>query len=152
MVGNYAHCHIRLAVFAVGLSRELRNFLDKRLKYVGVVVWRLALQRHAETFEAHTRVDYLCRKRLQRAVSLMVVLHEDNIPNLNHLRMTLINKVATINFFTLFFRAEVNVDFRARTARTGVAHFPEVVVTIAVYDMVFRKMLFPISCSFVVAA
>ena len=43
------------------------------------------------------------------------------------------------------------MDFATWATWTGIAHFPKVVVLVAVDDMVFRKMRFPIACCFVVA-
>ena len=57
MVGNYAHGHVYLLVFAVFQARQLRNLLYNRLENIGVVVGCLALQRANKAFEPHTRID-----------------------------------------------------------------------------------------------
>ena len=50
-----------------------------------------------------------------------------------------------------FCRTQVDVDFRARAAGSRVAHFPKIVMLVAVDDMVFRQELFPVAGCFVVA-
>ena len=49
-------------------------------------------------------------------------------------------------------RAEVDVNLRAGAAGAGIAHLPEVVVLVAVYDMVGGKVCLPVAGGFVVAA
>ena len=44
------------------------------------------------------------------------------------------------------------MDLAARAARTRIAHFPEVVMGIAVEDMVLRQMSLPEFCSLIVTA
>ena len=112
----------------------------------------LALQHANETLEAHARVDDVHLEFLQRAVGLTVVLHEHEVPNLDHLRIVLIDEFATRLAVLLFlFRTAVDVDFRAGTARTRVTHFPEIVVLVAVDDMIGGHMLQPIAGCLVVA-
>ena len=65
--------------------------------------------------------------------------------------MVVVHEVATADLCTFFSRTEVDVDFRARTARTCITHFPEVVLLVTVDDVVFWQVLFPVTSSFVVA-
>ena len=88
---------------------------------------------------------------MERAIGHAVVLHEHEIPNFNHLGVVLVDHLRTGDLGAFGIRAQVDVDFRAGTARTGFAHFPEVVVLIAVDDMVFGQMLEPETGCFVVA-
>ena len=82
------------------------------------------LQHRGNTLQAHTGVDGRLRQRLHGTVSLTVELHEDDVPDLN---------VAVAVFFRTSRRAAPDViamveeNLGARTARTGVAHLPEVV-------------------------
>ena len=63
-------------------------------------------------------------KRLERAARrLAVVLHEDEVPQLKHVRVVLVHqrrRVAPAD--------QVVVQLRARAARSGLAHLPEVVL------------------------
>ena len=65
--------------------------------------------------------------------------------------MALVYEFATRFCGNLFVATQVDVDFGARTTRTCVAHLPEIVVAVAVDDMVGGEELFPIACSFIVA-
>jgi hypothetical protein len=52
----------------------------------------------------------------------------------------------------LFLRTEVDMNLRAGTAGTCVAHLPEVVVLVAVDDVVLREVLLPVAGSLVIAS
>jgi hypothetical protein len=151
MVGDDAHGNILLGIFAIDAARHLSDDLDDRLEDVGVVVGGLALQSHAEAFETHSGVDHLGRQRLKRTVGLAVVLHEDEVPDLDHLGIILIDQFGSGHLLAIFFAAEVDMDLRAGSARTRVAHFPEVIMFVAIDDMIFRKIFLPFAGSFVVA-
>ena len=152
MVGHYTHGHVLLRVGSVGRAGHGGDGLDEGLEDVGVIVGRLALQGHAETFEAHAGVDNLGGKFLQAAVGLAVELHEDEVPDLDDLRVVVVHHVPSGHLGFLFLAAEVDVDFGAGSAGTRVAHLPEVIVLVAVNDMVFREELFPIGGRLVIAA
>ena len=84
VVGHYAERDVGLVVFTVLLVGKLRQFLDQRLEHVGVVVRLLALNSHAEAFEAHAGIHVLGGQRHQLAGGQTVELHENEIPYLNH--------------------------------------------------------------------
>jgi len=83
----------------------------------------------------------------QVAVGHAVVLHEHKVPNLNHLRVVLVDEVAASDLLSGFLVAQVDVDFGAGTAGTSLAHFPEVVLLVAVDDAVFADVFLPIVIS-----
>ena len=143
MVGNYAHCNVGLCIVAVFFARNLANALDYWLEHVGVVVRLLALQCHAEALKAHAGVNYLCRKLFKVAVGHAVILHEHKIPNFNHLRVRAVYKVASGDCCALLIAAEVDVNFTAWAAWACIAHFPEVVLEVAVEYSFGRKVLLP---------
>ncbi len=74
-----------------------------------------------------------------------LVLHEDEIPYLYHVRVGLVDQLASAQPRRgLFFRsAYIYMYLGARAAGTGVAHFPEVVVLVAEQNVILRKMLEP---------
>ncbi len=151
MVGDDTHGHVDMAVLAVLLARKVRYLGYQRSEYVGVIVRGLALKSHAEALEAHARVDDLGRKRLESAVGLAVVLHEHQVPYLDDLRMVVVDQRCAGDGGTLCLGTDVDVNFRAGTAWTRVAHLPEVVVLVAVDDVVGRQMSGPDGGSLVVA-
>ena len=152
MVGNHAHSHINLVVLAIFLARKFRDFGNHRGEDVGVVVGGFSLESHTEALEAHAGIDYLGGERFERVVGLAVELHKHEVPDFNHLGVVLVDQLGAGHFGTLLGRTEVDMDFRAGAAGTGLAHLPEVVVLVAVDDVRFRKVLCPVAGSFVVAA
>ena len=90
MVSDHTHSHIALGACTILDAREGSDRLDHRSEDVGIVVGRLPLQSHTETLEAHTGIDHLIRQRLQATISLAVILHEDEVPDLDDLWMALV--------------------------------------------------------------
>ncbi len=64
--------------------------------------------------------------------------------------MVFVYHLGTRHCGTLLIAAEVDMDFRARAAGACVAHLPEVIMLVAVYDVRSGQMAFPISRSLVV--
>ena len=143
MVGDDAHSDIRLLISPIFDPRERGDSLDHRGEDIGIIVRRLPLHSHTETLEAHPRIDDALRQWLERAIGLTVVLHEDEVPDLDDLGVTLVDQREAIDGFTLFVRADVDMDLRARTARALITHLPEVVVLIPVDDALGWQVLCP---------
>ena len=151
MVGNNAHGDIGFFIGSVGNATQCSELLNNRLEDVGVVVRLFALHGHTQTFEAHARVDYFCRQRLERTIGLAVELHEHIVPDFNHLRMTTVYQRQSINFCPFVVGANVDMNFRAGTARTRIAHFPEIIFFISIDNARGRQELLPDGSCFVVA-
>ena len=147
MVGHDTHGNVRFLIGSVSLSGHVAYHLQDGLEDVGVVVGRFPLQGTHQSFESHAGVDDSGRKRFEAAV----VLHEHEVPDFDDLRVVLVHQFASGHLGFLFFRARVDVDLRAGTAGTRIAHFPEIVMLVAVQDVVFRQELFPVGGGFVVA-
>ncbi len=71
------------------------------------------------------------RQRRQSAVRVRVELDENEIPNLDAARVAGIHERS----LGVAGRREIDVQFRARTARAGIAHHPEIVLLVAVDDV-----------------
>ena len=140
VVGNHA---VRGAGFAIVVrnAREFSNLCDNRSEHVSIVVAGLALENSADTFETHTGINVLGLERNEGAVAHAFVLHEHVIPNFNVAVVFAIHALDRVleRFGLRSEVATVIMDFGARTARTGVAHFPEVGVCIKTHDAVIRK-------------
>ena len=65
--------------------------------------------------------------------------------------MILVHQFTSRNSSFFFFRTGVDVNLGTGTARTCIAHFPEVVMLVSVDDVIFREELSPVACSFVIA-
>ena len=108
------------------------------------------MQDHAQALEAHARIDVARRKLLQRTVGLAVELHEDEVPDLDHLRMAHVDHLAARLQGDFRLVAQVEVNLRTGTAGTRLAHLPEVVVLVAADDVVLGQELFPVVVSLLV--
>ena len=152
MIRNHAHSHVGLLILAVLTATDSADLLEHRLKDIGVVVRGLALDRTNQTLKAHTGIDHFLCQRLQRTVRLAVILHEDDVPDLDDLRVIFVHQLTSRHFRTLLSRTAVHVDLTTRTARTRIAHFPEVIMLVAVQNMVGRQMFCPDRSCLVIAS
>jgi len=75
------------------------------------------------TLETHPRIDVTLGQRRERAIGIRVELNENEIPDLDAARIVLVHECAA----RVAVRCEVDMHFRARAARTRVAHHPEIV-------------------------
>ncbi len=144
MVGDDAHGDVGLFIGPVLLAGQGGDTADGGLENVGIVIGLLALENHAQTLETHAGVDVARRQLLQRPVGLAVELHEDEVPDLDDLRMALVDHLAAGYGGDFGLVAEVEVDFGTRPARTRLAHLPEIVVPVAADDVVLGQETPPI--------
>ncbi len=120
MVGD----HLERGLVFVGAADGLRRRVQQALEQVDLVVGIDVLQHRADALQAHAGIDARRRQRMHDAVGGAVELHEDVVPDLD---------VAVAVFFRRTGRAAPDVlamveeYLGAGTARTGVAHRPEVV-------------------------
>ena len=76
---------------------------------------------------------------------------EHEVPDLDNLGVVLVDQVGSGYGFALLLGAEVDVYLGAGAAGACIAHLPEVVVLVAVYDMACREVFLPVGGGFVVA-
>ena len=83
------------------------------------------LEHREDALEARTGVDRLLRQIAQLACGIAVVLHEDEVPDLDEPLLAAVGRptVGAVG------RALVVVDLRARSTGSGLPHPPEVVLT-----------------------
>ncbi len=112
----------RVAVRDAGLLGDPRH---DPLVAVRVVDARHALDDPRRALEPEARVDVLLRQRGQRPVRMELVLHEDEVPELEE---PLAPRAAgeAVGLPAACLRAEVVVDLRVGTARPGPTDRPEV--------------------------
>ena len=103
----------------------------------------LALHHANQTLEAHTGIDDVHAQLFERAVGFAVELHEYQVPYLDDLWVVLVYQFATTLAAgsLLLGGTRVNMNLRARTAGTCIAHLPEVIVLVTVDDMILGHML-----------
>ena len=133
---------VRLRERAVVLvAAHFLQFVEDRAEDVGLVVGDFsvgevsealrALDDRGEALEAHAGIDVLRGQRGEGAVGVGVELDEDVVPDLDALGAALVDEPP----FGVARGGEVDVDLRARTARAGLAHHPEIVLFVAVHDV-----------------
>ena len=111
----------------------------------------LALHDAHQALKAHAGVNNMHWQWFEAAVGLAVKLHEHDVPYLYHLRVVFVDEQSSRHFCLFLVGTQVDVYLTAWAAWTCVAHFPEVVVLIAVDDVVFRHVSLPVAGGFVVA-
>ena len=150
MVGNHTHCHIILFIFTIFSSGHFSNLFNDWLENVRIIIRSLTLQCHTQAFESHTGIDYFCRKTLQTSIRFTVELHEYQVPNFDYLRVIMVYQIMSAYLGTFFGRAQINMNLRTRSTWPCISHFPKVIMLITIYNMIFRKKLFPIAGSFII--
>ena len=145
MVRDHAHGHVGLVGLAVFVAGEFADAGEHAGEDVGVIVAVLALEHGAEALEAHARVDVAGGQRLQVAVGHALILHEHEVPDLDHVRVGLVDQVPAgdAGCGLLLRRADVDVDLGAGAAGARLAHLPEIVVLVAQQDVVFGEVFAP---------
>ena len=131
----------RAAVFFAGKFFQL---VEDRTKDVGLVIGNFcageigkilrALNDRSYALETHAGINMLGGQRRKRAVGIRVELDEDEIPDFDAARIAFVHKASA----RVTGGSQINVQFRARAARAGFAHHPEVVFLVAVNDVNFR--------------
>ncbi len=125
----------------IRVARQPLYFLDDGLEDIGVVVGMFLLEDADQALEAQTGVDDVHAELLQRTIAAPVVLHEDEIPDFNDLWVVLVDQLAAWNQGLLLVGTVVDVNLGAGATGASVAHLPEVVVLVAVDDVVLGGVL-----------
>ena len=104
---------------------------DQTFEDVDLVVVVGALHQRADALQAHARIDARRRQRCQRAVLRAVVLHEDDVPDLDPAVAILVGRAGRAAGNALAAIGIVVVeDLGAGAAGAGVAHAPEIVARV----------------------
>ena len=151
VVGQYAHGHISLLLLAIAVAAHVADGLDDGLEHIGVIVGVLALDDAHQSLKAHASIDDVHREGFQMSVGLALILHEHDVPYLDDLWVVLVHQVAAGYVTTLLGQTVVDVNLGAGATWTRITHLPEVVVLVAVDDMVGRHVLEPVLGCLVVA-
>ena len=110
---------------AVGHARLARDPFHDPLVAVRLVDGHHVLHDRARTLEAHARIDVLLGQRRQRAVRVELVLHEDEVPELEEALAARAARPA-VGLAAAVLLAPVVVDLGVGTARPRPTHGPEV--------------------------
>ncbi len=153
VLGEHAHGEgVAIVVVAgrVGLAGEAARLIDQREHQVGLPHGVDALQQAEHALEPEAGVDRRLRQQRAAAIGRLVVLHEDQVPELHVAVAVRVAERATVGAER---RTAVDVDLAARPARAGVAHLPEVVLVAEALDALHRyaDLLVPDRLGLVVA-
>ena len=150
VIHHHAHGDVLLLILTILATSHIAQHLDEGLEHIGVVVRSLALQRAHQTLKAHTRINHLGWQTFEGTISLAVVLHEHEVPDLNHLWVVFVHQFTSRHLCLLLLRTAIHMNLRARSTRSRVTHFPEIVMLVAVDDVVFGQELLPDGSSLIV--
>ncbi len=121
----------------VGAALDVQQFsgvLDDGLNEIGFVVRKMALEDGGEALQTHAGIDGRFRQRCELAIDRAIKLHENKIPNFDKAAAAIERKLFVLAAFFGSRGAEIVMNFRAGTARTGFAHLPEVIFFIEPED------------------
>lgn len=139
VVGDHAQRDVRLVVGAVGVAGQLGGAVEDHPAGVDLEEVVDALKDGGEALQAEAGVDVLARQvaeDLETVLAVTVaalVLHEDQVPDLQ-VALAVDGRAALLAVRG----AAVVVDLRARAARAGDAHRPEVVLHAEALDALGR--------------
>ena len=122
MIRDHPVVHVfrPIGIHARGVCRGLNQVAHQ----VGFVVVVLALQQRANPFQPHASIDGLHFQWRHRAVSKLLVLHENDVPNLDKTVAIFVRRAGRTapNMLTV-----VVENLGARAAGTGGPHLPKVI-------------------------
>src|SRR6185503_15252674 len=111
----------------VVLLHDFSSLQYERLQQFRLKIAGLSLQHGSDAFQSHTRVNRRPRQGSQSPSGIPVVLHENQIPDLD-VTATIARKLAILLSLLAGRGTLVIVEFGTRSTRSGVAHRPEMVL------------------------
>ena len=110
MVSDHAHSYVGLLRRTIGHAGDLCDLADEWLEDISVVIGLLPLHRHAKTLKAHAGIDDVVRQSLEVTICHAIVLHEDEVPDLDHEWVVLIDEVPAGYASDLLLTTQVDMD------------------------------------------
>ena len=119
MVGN----HIKRFILAILCSENVGGRIDEITENVDLIVAVYALHDRGNTLQPHAGIDRRFGQRMQLALGIAVVLHEHQVPDFD-VAVAVLVRANPAGRQPRPGRDQEN--FRARAARAGIAHLPEI--------------------------
>ena len=139
MFGQHAKTEARTmlvitdAIFRAG---EAATYIDERREQVGFPHRVDSLHQREDALEPRPRVDGRSGQPRSRAILGLVVLHEDEVPELEESIACRIVQRTTVGPERT---AAIDMDFRTWSARSHITHLPEVVLVAEALDALHRN-------------
>ena len=134
MVRDHAQGDVALGPAPECYAREILRAREDRHEQVRLVVAAKAREHLRHALEAGARVDGRLRQRREHATRVAIELHEHEVPELEEAARAA-GRVVVVE---TRHGPAIEVDLRARAARPGVAHLPEVLARPEPVDLVRR--------------
>ena len=141
MVGdNSIGCIYSVRIFRTELALicacacDVLDCREKGGENIRIIIGGLVLEHRHKTLISKSGIDMLVGQRPKGSIWLTVVLYEDVVPYLQHVRIILINEMSSVSP-----SYPVVVDFTARSAWSLVTHLPEIIFHVARENVVFRN-------------
>ncbi len=131
MIGDDAIGSELCFAFRITLPGEALRFMDKGPEEIRAVVGIHILQDSGQPLETHAGIYVLRGECFQVVIALIVVLDENQIPDLSEASAIAVDP-ADVTCYALLvagFGTPVVMNLGAGTTRTGLPHFPEVILT-----------------------
>src|SRR5689334_4355124 len=134
MIGD--HAERADVVLLRSMPERGRGRIDQMAEQVGLEHALDALEDGRHALQSHAGIDRGTRQRLALLLRYLLELHEDEIPEFEEAVAVLLRAAGRPAPDVL---AAIDEDLRARTARAGVAHRPEIVRGRDPYDALVRQ-------------
>jgi hypothetical protein len=134
VVGKQPERPVGGVVLPIAPAAHLLPELDQRPELVGLEDRGLALEDRGQAVEPEAGVDVLRRQRRQRVHRVLIELHEHEVPVLEETLVVAAREIVRLAEL----EAAIEVQLRARPARTGWAGLPEVLRSRALDDPLAR--------------
>mmetsp|Transcript_40179 Transcript_40179/g.87808 ORF Transcript_40179/g.87808 Transcript_40179/m.87808 type:complete len:236 (+) Transcript_40179:2656-3363(+) len=145
MVSDDAVRHIHVVLILIADLASVRAGLgllldgaEDMLEEICIVVAALVHQHRCHPLKTHTSIHALGWQLSQRTILFAVELHEDIVPDLEHIRVVHVDQVGRVTS-----PDAVVVDLGARAAGSGITHLPEVVLHVEGQDPRLWQILLP---------
>ncbi len=125
MISNNPHSCIVSSVIIIGPARKFNDPVNEWSKEIAVEIIIFALKNSSNPLQPHAGINGGLGQLCHGAVCIPIKLHKNQIPELQKAVTVATN--CTVRIIASVFRALVNMDLRAGTTGTGIAHCPEII-------------------------
>src|SRR5947209_11783337 len=116
VVGEDAQGDVGLFALAIACLSQCREMINDGAEQVGIEDRFLALHHHREALQTHAGVNIFLGQRCTGTIKVMVILHEDEVPDLQE-ALTITTRLA-ISLPTTVLYTTIIINLRVRSTRT----------------------------------